>query len=388
MAFITAQQIHDGRKWLPAGSVIETTADGAIVAIHDKATADTVFYEGVLAPGFVNAHCHLELSHMKGLVPEHTGLVPFLKEIPLHRNDFSIEEKLTARHNAYRELIANGIVAVGDIANTTDSLDLRALDAMHIHTFIESIGFTEANAAKAFDFALQAYNAYNTQPVKEKLLRQTIAPHAPYSVSPALFRMIGAHGNGAMLSIHNQESEEENKFYISKEGAINSLLQALNVEAGFFQPSGRSSLQTYLGWVSADKPVIFVHNTYTKLEDVRFALQRSGQAFWCLCPNANLYIENRLPDIDMLINEGVTICVGTDSLASNHGLSIISELATIKQHYPALPWETLLRWGTCNGAEALQMGEKLGAIAPGKKPGIVQLSGLENGFKPSVKRII
>ena len=121
--------------WLPEGTVLDVSENGTIVSILDGPHPDATFYEGVLAPGFVNAHCHLELSHMKGVVPERTGLIPFLKTIPRHRNDFSEAEKATARQKAFDEMRSNGIVAVGDIANTTDTLDLRAQDKMHFHSF-------------------------------------------------------------------------------------------------------------------------------------------------------------------------------------------------------------------------------------------------------------
>ena len=384
MGFITASRIHNGHNWLPEGTTIEVADDGTVIAIHDKPNEETVVYDGVLAPGFVNAHCHLELSHMKGLVPEHTGLIPFLKTIPRHRNDFTDEQKKAARHNAYDELVQNGVVAVGDIANTTDTLDIRALGKLNFYTFVETIGFTEANAQRAFGFAVSTYETFAAQ--QGERLKQAIIPHAPYSVSSPLFRLIDAHAGDVVISIHNQESEEENKFYTKKEGGVRDLLQTLGVDDSFFTPTGLSSLQSYLQWLSPTHPFIFVHNTYTRRQDVQFAHSRLKDVYWCLCPNANLYIENTLPDIEMFISENANICIGTDSLASNHQLSILSELSTIKERYPALRWETLLTWGTSNGARALQM-EHIGTIEAGKKPGVVQIIGMESDA-PKVKRII
>ena len=161
MPYITANRIHDGRKWLPQGTVIELSADGVVMALLDSPTDDTQYFEGDLIPGFVNVHCHLELSHLKGLVPKHTGLVPFLQTIPIHRNDFTEEQKTQARHAAYHQLIKNGIVAVGDIANTTETLDIRVLDKLHFITFVEAIGFITARAGKSFGNATQVYDAKN-----------------------------------------------------------------------------------------------------------------------------------------------------------------------------------------------------------------------------------
>lgn len=386
---ITAAQIHNGHHFLPEGSTIVVNAEGIIEAILPSPTPDTVYYEGILAPGFVNVHCHLELSHTRGLIPEHTGLIPFLKKISLHRNDFSPEQKAAARTHAYAELIANGIVAVGDIANTTDTLDLRPLDQLHIHTFVEALGFTEANALRSFGFAEHTYHAFAAQKGEHKLLTQSITPHAPYSVSSALFNLIDTYDKNSLLSIHNQEGTAENDFYQHKEGGVRDLLKALGIDDDSFIPTGLSSLQSYLEWLTYERPYIFVHNTYTEQADVQFVKNHIQQAFWCLCPNANLYIENRLPDIAMLMAEGVTLCVGTDSLASNHQLCILSELCTIRQHYPHIGWEELLKWGTSNGAQALQMEGIIGTLTVGKRPGIVQLTHLDSMLiKPEVRRVV
>ncbi|MBS1772685.1 MAG: amidohydrolase family protein [Bacteroidetes bacterium] len=383
--FITAPKIHDGISWLPEGSVIEIADDGTIIAIHDTLQDGTIHYDGILTPGFVNVHCHLELSHMKGAIPEHTGLVPFLQQVMQKRFGFTDEQKAAAREQAINEMYANGIVAVGDICNTTDVVDLRASGKMHFHSFVEAIGFNEM-PTKQYDYAVQVYNEYAKQPVSNTILRQSNIPHAPYSVSHALFKLIDAHNPDALISIHNQESEAEDEFYIRKEGAIRTLLSSLGIDDSFFHPSGKSSLQTYMRWMSPTHPLILVHNTYTPSADA-IAVQRLYEnVYWCLCPNANLYIENKLPDINMLLLDANNICIGTDSLSSNHQLSVLAELQTIKQHYYNIDWATLLRWATYNGAKALQMQDTIGKIEESKKPGIVQVTDLETN--PIAKRII
>ncbi len=140
---LTAPLIHDGNRFLPEGMVIETTEDGTIVALHEHFSNNEIIqHEGILSPGFVNAHCHLELSHMKDMMPRGAGLIPFLQKVPVYRTEFTDEQKKAARHLAYQELVTNGTIAVGDISNIDDTSDLRALDQLHIHTFIECLGFT------------------------------------------------------------------------------------------------------------------------------------------------------------------------------------------------------------------------------------------------------
>jgi aminodeoxyfutalosine deaminase len=387
MAFITAERIHNGNYWLPAGTTIEVANDGRIIAVLDAPNKETVVYDGVLAPGFVNVHCHLELSHMKGFVPPHTGLIAFLKNIPMHRNDLPEDAKAAARLKAYNDLLDNGVVAVGDIANTADTLNLRSLDKLHIYTFVETIGFSDVNAPRSFENALKLYNAFSAQEEGVMTLKQAIVPHAPYSVSSSLFRLIDMHRDDVIISIHNQETEEENTYYTIKEGQVRELLHSLGVDDSFFNPTGKSSLQSYLEWMSPHHAYIFVHNTYTHHLDVQYAHSRLNNVFWCLCPKANLYIENTLPDINMFISEDANICIGTDSLVANDRLSIMSEIYTVKQRYPKLDWAMLLSWATSNGAKALQLEDEIGTIEPGKIPGIVQIIGLDSGDEPTVKRI-
>lgn len=387
MPLFTATKIHDGYGWLPEGTTVELNTDGTVIGVHDQRIEGATHFDGVLAPGFVNVHCHLELSHMKGVANERTGLIPFLRNIPQHRDTFSEEQKREARHRAFDEMLANGIVAVGDIANTTDTLDLRAQGKIHFQTFIEALGFNEAGAHRALGYAEATFNAFAKQQSTNKIVRQSIVPHAPYSVSSTLFKLIDGHQPNSVISIHNQESEEENKFYMRKEGKVRELLAQLGIDDGHFTPTGKPSLESYMQWLSPNRSYVLVHNTYSDSYDIECARTYAGETHWCLCPNANLYIEGRLPDINNFISEGVNICIGTDSLASNHVLSVLSELTTIKEHYPQISWETLLHWGTVNGAKALQMNDLVGTLRPGMKPGLILLSGLDTEEKPAVRRI-
>ncbi|MBW7912528.1 MAG: amidohydrolase family protein [Taibaiella sp.] len=368
---LTATRIHNGKHWLPEGAVIDVAADGMIAGIHTAIEEGNIqHYDGIVCPGFVNVHCHLELSHMKGAIPEHTGLIPFLKQVAYTRNNYSEEQKQSARTDAFNDMVANGIVAVGDIANTLDTIALRELGKIHFHSFVEAIGFSETPLPQ-FERTESVYRLFKEQPSLQKTLRQSIVPHAPYSVSQQLFSLIDKFDRNALLSIHNQESKAEDEFYLTKHGPVRELLQAVGIDDSFFKPSGKSSLQTYLHWLSGSHPTIFVHNTFTTRADIEVAQTLLRNVYWCLCPNANLYIENTLPDIDMLRRECNTICIGTDSLSSNHQLSVLAELKTIKQYYPDIEWEDLLRWATHNGAQALQMEDIIGSIEPGKIPGLL-----------------
>ena len=139
-----------------------------------------------------------------------------------------------------------------------------------------------------------------------------------------------------------------------------------------------------------DRNLILVHNTFTSASDIQWAEYYSKQLYWCFCPNANLYIENKLPDYKLFLDAKVKIVIGTDSLASNAGLSILDELKTISKHCPQISFEELLTWATKNGAEALQFSD-FGTFEKNKIPGVNLLSCVtpENiGDDTSVTKII
>ncbi len=373
--FLTAAHIHDGRNFLPAGSSLEVAADGRIISIHATAPENAEYFDGVLCPGFVNAHCHLELSHMQGIIPQGTGLIPFLQSVTRRRAGFTDEQKKAARHEAYAALVKTGVVALGDVANTTDTLDLRALGQLHTHTFVEAIGFTESGAAARLQQAQETVSAFGAQESGDVVLRQSIVPHAPYSVSPGLFRLIQAVEPGSLISIHNQESEAEDEYYRNKTGAVRDLLEGFGINDDFFQASGKSSLATYLPLLADNHQLLLVHNTCTNNADLLFAQQGDSPPFWCFCPSANLYIEGRLADVPMIAASTDNICIGTDSLASNKQLSILAELQVLHKAF-ALQWETLLRWGTSGGAAALNLENVVGRFGEGMKPGVLHLPSL------------
>ncbi len=352
--------------------VLITDAAGTVVDIADEENAVDGIEKlnGILCPGFINAHCHLELSHLKGYIPKHTGLVDFVLSIILNRQ-VNEDLILLAIEKAEQEMLQNGIVAVGDICNNSLTLSQKLKHKLIYHNFIEVSGFTPAVATERFKKAVDIYKSFNAQ-----MPACSIVAHAPYSVSPALFKMIDDFSGNNLLSIHNQESEAENEFFKTGQGDILRLYQQLGIEISFFKPSQKSSLQTWLPNFTKHKPVIIVHNICINEEDIEFAKQQP--TWFCLCPNANLYISNMLPDVTMLMKHTGNIVIGTDSLASNEQLSILEEIKTLQQNFTDLDLSTLLQWATSNAAKALQMDSLLGSFEKGKQPGIVLIEGVES----------
>jgi len=360
-------------------SVLITTDEGIVQAVvaGREAGDDVEVYSGVLSPGFVNCHCHLELSHMKGVIPEGTGLVDFLSTVIRQRAEAAPPEGVAEAIAAgEQEMLDNGIMAVGDICNTADTVAQKALGRLYYHNFIETMGFVEQGAAARFAHSLEVFNAF-AEAYQLPIESNSIVPHAPYSVSGALFRLIAGFPGNHLLTIHNQESETENEWLLSGKGDFLRLYAALGLDVSFYQGTGKRSLESFLPYFYRNQSLILVHNVATGAEDVRAARAGGPDLYFCLCPNANLYISGQLPDVELLQRQGCRIVIGTDSLASNHQLSILEELKTLQRAFPGLPTPTLLQWATAGGAEALQAEGVLGTFAAGKQPGVVLIEGGE-----------
>jgi cytosine/adenosine deaminase-related metal-dependent hydrolase len=365
----SADKLFDGYTLREDRLVLITTRNGTIEKIvpFSEAGDDVNYLPGIISPGFINCHCHLELSHMKNNIPEKTGLVSFVSQVIKNRH-IPEQEIMTAIEKAEDEMLENGIVAVGDICNNTITIAQKRKGRLRYHNFIEASGFQPQLAEQRFQRALAIFNEYAAYSSTN-----SIVPHAPYSVADELWeKIIHFHGS-ELLTIHNQETPAEDELFLAKKGEMLKLYEALGIDISYYQPSGKSSLQTYLPKFSNNQQVILVHNvntTQNDLDNLKFEISNL-KLYWCLCPNANLYIGGKLPDVEMLAREKGELVLGTDSLASNHQLSILAEMQTIARHFPSVSLEQLLRWATINGAKALQMDSILGSFEPGKQPGVL-----------------
>lgn len=377
-------------------AVLVTDEQGKIVEIiHKEAGGENVQQlTGILCPGFINCHCHLELSHMKGLVPENTGLVDFVFKVVNERH--LPEEKIAAAiTEAENEMLTNGIVGVGDICNNLSTLPQKQLQRMAYYNFIEVSGWMPAVAEKRWEKSLEFYHAFNNIQKLQFTIQNSLVPHAPYSVSDNLWKLMRPLFSGKTISIHNQETIFEDDLFLSGTGDFNRMYRMMQMDTSFFTPTGKSSLQSYIEKLDRARNVVLVHNTFMREEDVVTVSRKSSvvsQSFYyCLCVNANRYIENTFPPIDMFRKHHAEIVIGTDSLASNWHLSILDELKIISGNFPHIPLNELLQWATHNGAKALQMNDRLGSFEKGKTPGVLIIERLENGTigeETIVKRLL
>ena len=407
MRYITADYIFPiSSPPIPNGIII-LHDDGAIEDVIDPAQSEVAAptssfetFKGIICPGFINSHCHLELSHLKGMLNEGNGLPHFLREVVSTRTASSelIQQSIV---NAEAEMIANGIVGIGDICNTNHTFAQKAKGRLHYYNFIELFDPDDNHAHDVFEKGKQLAKELIGSKSQISSLKSQISftPHAPYSVSPKLFKLIKeyAEARGSILSIHNQETASENEMFVSGTGALMEVMKSFNIVYANWKATGCNSLQSTLGQLPVKNKLLLVHNTYTAKKDLDFINLKSKisnlkSLFWCFCPNANLFIEKQLPDFQLFIDEGVKITIGTDSYASNWSLSILDELKTIHKHAPAIPLATLLLWATLNGAEFFGWDKELGSIEKGKKPGLnlihdIDLAQMQLTSESSVKKI-
>jgi cytosine/adenosine deaminase-related metal-dependent hydrolase len=404
-----ADKIFTGYSFINGDKVLVTGTDGTVIDIIEYADAgDVENFKGILCPGFINAHCHLELSHMKGLVPEKTGLVDFVFKVVNERQGaggkpFTDEELEEAIIRGENEMLVNGIVGVGDICNNLLTLKQKKHRHLSYYNFIEASGWLPSVSQSRFQRAVEIFQQFKTSEDLEKSNGQlamgnwqcatgnSIVPHAPYSVSEKLWQLIIPYYKGKVVSIHNQETSFEDELFQQGTGDFIRMFEMMKIDNTHHQPSNRSSLQTYFPLLSGAASVILVHNTFTRQEDVDLVKRSSkNNTSFCICINANRYIEDALPPVDMLHRNNCNIVLGTDSLASNWSLSILDEMRSIEKYFPSITLEDMLKWATINGSRALMMDGELGSFEKGKKPGVILLEDIEEEkiSKARVKKIL
>jgi cytosine/adenosine deaminase-related metal-dependent hydrolase len=376
MAFrkFAADYIFTGLEMLGKNAVLITDETGKIVDLAETSDIRDGIerYNGILCPGFVNCHCHLELSHLRGVIPPHAGMIDFLLAVMGNRNksDGPNAEAIHAEITYMRE---KGVVAVGDICNTADTIAPKLTSDLYFHNFIEALGVIPVGAKSRFGSAEILYEKFSSD-----MNANSIVPHAAYSVSEELLGLIDQFDKTAILTVHNQESEAEVKFMRSGKGDMLRLYHSLGIDVASARSVRDSSLRFVVERVNAMHSLILVHNCYTSKQDLEFLDEHRAELpklWWCLCPNANLYIGNKLPDAALLKKMPDSIVVGTDSVASNTQLNILEELKALQQNFSWLTTEQLLKWATINGANALQINGRFGSFEKSKRPGVVVIHG-------------
>lgn len=365
----TAQTVYTLAGEPIRNGYVDVAPDGTILSVGK---ADGPVEEGIICPGFVNAHCHVELSYMKGLFRKGTGMAGFIDQINELRDTSSMEDKLLALKDAMDSMWASGVQAMADISNCADSFEIKASHPMYTRSFLEVFG---ANPAECDE--VMAYVTDLQAKAEAMGLDAAPTPHACYTMSPELVTASSAAGlRSGFLSFHSEESEEEEEMMRYGRGPMwdNRVCNGIPTPP----VTGTSSLEYFLQRVTAAVPapvqgnVLLVHECCLTPEGAARAREVLAHPYLAVCPLSNLFIHNTLPPITVMRESGIPICIGTDSLSSNDQLSMIDEIMCLKRAFD-VPMQELLTWACLNGARFLGKADVLGSLEPGKKPGVVRI---------------
>lgn len=346
---------------LERGVVVEVDDHGTITDITRPYNIDSVasveFFPGILIPGMVNAHCHLELSYLRGAIAEATGFAGFAREIGRVRGNYTSEERLHAASVADSNMWHEGVEAVVDIANDDLVMPIKERSNIEYHTLFEVFGLTTQSPDNHRTLA----NKYNDS---------GITPHSTYSLQDEIFRSIAQHGSEP-LSIHFLESDAESELY-NGGGSLWEWYKRMGWECDFlhYEHPTRRIVES----IPAKRSTLLVHGCMATARDVEMVDKHFiTPATWVLCPESNRFISGVTPPIAILRKMGAQIAIGTDSLASARHLSMIENMRLLGD----VPLAELLIYATLNGAKALGIADKKGSIEVGKQPGLVVISGAD-----------
>ncbi len=328
-----------------------------------------------LLPGLVNAHTHLELSWMAGLVPPAGSMDEWIKTLLRVRRTGPVggdEATVAAMTRAVGDMLGTGTALVGDISNSLMSVSVFAERQLASVVFHEILGFTSADPGAAVRDA-QKRRRVSFSSKKTPDVFSAVVGHAPYSTAPALFAEIAAQHQGpAPLSVHIAESAEEVEFLHTGGGPMRTLLETLGVWTSAWQVPRCGPLE-FLKRLGYLKPgTLLVHGVHLTVRELEQA--RDAEAVIVSCPRSNTWVGGGVPPIARFYGAGVPVAIGTDSLASTDSLNMFDELAALRRLAPEVDAARLLDSATRVGAEALGFGRHYGTIDPGRVASLVSVA--------------
>ena len=340
--------VHDGRVVWVGGAGDSGAPDGAVRDLG----------AGVLLAGLVNAHCHLELSHLAGRLPLGAGFLPWVESVVAARGCFSEDEMRSAARAAVQFLEERGTAAVGDVSNTLGHLDLLAACGLSAVVFLELLAWDPEKAGSTLSWAEERLAA--AQPKLRPGVDVRLAAHAPHSCSPPLLRALVERGGPA--AIHLAESVPEAAFLRDGSGGWRAFLDGRGLGDVPFSPPGASPVHYAESLGVLHRRLVAAHCVQVDAAD-RALLARRG-VHVVLCPRSNRNLGAGTADLPGLLAAGVRLALGTDSLASVETLDVLDDAVLLHRSFPQVDPAAILRMATLGGAEALGF-DDLGAIAPG-----------------------
>lgn len=358
---------------------VEYDDDGTVTAVGrcEDISSEKRFLDGAIVPGFVNAHCHVELSHLHGKFRKGTGMAGFIDQINELRDWAGREVKVELVRKWMDKMWSDGVSAMADISNDDSSFEVKASHPMYTRTFLEVFG-SEPHMCEGVMNEVTELNAA----ADAAGIDAAPTPHSCYTMSPQLLSASAAAGlDRGYLSYHSQESLEEEELIRYGSGAMYENRK----RSGMSTPpvTGESSLKYFMDRLADARPapydahVLLVHNVCLSQGDIDAARKVMNNVYWAICPLSNQFIHDALPPVRLMRENGLDVMIGTDSLSSNDDLDMVKEMYCLHENFPEVGMKELLSWASLNGARFLSKEDELGSLTPGKKPGLVFIGNLD-----------
>lgn len=356
---------------IAGGSI--TVADGRIVSVEQGAApgAESISGRCVVLPALVNAHTHLELSYLRGRIPRAGCFTDWVKPLLAARQTPPDPERMAVdTAAAINEAYASGTGLFGDVSNSLGAVPALRTARRPARVFHELLGFNVPNPGARVAEARGRIEAAARES-HGHAIRFSLAPHAPYSVSPALFAAIhqDVTSHRDITTVHLAESGEEVQLLADGSGPWRSLLERIGVWTDTWQPPACSPVAYLQRHGVLDAATLVVHGVQCTADDI--ARIRGTGATVVSCPRSNAYVGAGTPPLAAFYEAGVHVAFGTDSLASVDDLNLFSELALARQIAPGVPARRLLESATATGARALGFADDYGTIEAGKRAALI-----------------
>ncbi len=322
--------------------------------------------QAALLPGFVNAHAHLELTAAADHVKQHSQFTDWLREVVHTTSSWTGEDFDSSLRSGIKHCLVSGTTAVGDIGHMARDLKAYIESGMRVRLFNEVIGFDPYATGETFESLM----ARIRQCPSGKMLQVGIAPHTPYTVSEKLIRKCIelAHENDWLLCIHLAETPAELEFLRKGTGQIRHFREEFGMPAQW-EPPGVSPVR-YLHHLGLfGKSTVLIHCNYVSEED--FDILASSGSTVVFCPRSHRYFAHQDHPFIKMLDHGINIALGTDSLISSPTLSVLDEMKFLRHTFPELEPTTILQMATVNGLMALRFSPDIGKLEPGCEADIV-----------------
>jgi aminodeoxyfutalosine deaminase len=364
---IAAPPIRDGWVAVEGGRIV-ACGDGAGPR-GSASGARELDAAAAIMPALVNAHTHLELSYMRGLVPPADSFDTWVRALLALRRQFADPFAAGIIHAAGAAIVEArnaGTGVVGDISNTLVTPRLLSDAGMPAHVFHEVLGFNADDPAGLVRAARSRVEALD---VTKEFVHVSVTAHAPYSVSPALFMAVAEQAPDTLTSIHLGESPEEIHFLNHGRGPIHAALQSLGVWNSNWTPPRCGPVEYIEKFGFLSERLLAVHGVQLSYREL--AQLAAAGATLVSCPRSNHWVGAGDPPVERFYASGVRVAIGTDSLASVDDLNVFAEMAAIRRLSSSVPARAILESATRIGAEALGFGGEFGTIEPGKRAALL-----------------